>query len=117
MPTLPAGIYEAGDYIIASISVDSTATALRISIDVTSMTDPLNSVLIIGEVSLDGGITWLELFKVPFRGGPLKLPGPTIRLSNAEWPIPGIGNENRMVRGTITVVGPSISTSADLEVK
>lgn len=111
---LTAGQYLESDRSVPLVSIPDEAVGVRVTIDVTDMTDPSNAIIVFCEYSENGGQSWIPLGTGIFHGG---IPGPNAgippRVSNIEWSVPpGVG---RLVRGSFLIRGPRVQISSNLE--
>lgn len=109
-----------GTYAFAARNISATATKLGLIIDRTSMaTNPEMRVLVRGEVSSDGGVTW-EAFSAEMLGGTFQKackPKPCTPLepeTEAFIQIDIQPGATKMVRGALNVIGRSATLKVEV---
>jgi hypothetical protein len=127
MPTvtiLPAATYPPGTRSFGPATVPQNLSHYLLTFDKTSWTDPSITMEVTLDLSLDGGVTWntpatdVVPFPVGFTaegGGTDKFGNPYTEVTR-DGGIPQPGTTDRRVRGSMTIAGGSITTSATLNV-
>ena len=128
MPTqtiLTSKRWNPGTYNIPSSPIPLGLEYVKLTFDVTEMTDPALSIMAEFEISYDGGTTWRERNAVSFQGGPIRMTdlsgNPVVRnppfISTHEVWISEPENPSRRVRGSVKIAGGGFKTEMTLETR
>lgn len=125
MPSFPINNL-VGARALGPVAIAQGLTNVTLSLDASTMTDSNLHVQLDLDLSLDNGVTWSSVNKGPvYMGYPLQMtldggavdkhgaPLPAYIIS-ADLPWPNLAT--RQIRGTVTVTGGSLSTTANLTV-
>ena len=91
---------------------------VKLTLDVTDMTDPAQTIVFDADVSFNGGATWRHE-RAAFEGGPIKNLATRTPpfVSYHEFHFPEPQNPNRKVRVTLTVAGIAARIASTLETR
>lgn len=114
--------YAAGTYNFSAAPLPVDVQYAKITLDVTALTNPVNTVSVKLELSQDNGTTWKSSAAV-FQGG---IPRTTylngllredVLVSHHEIATANPKNTARMIRASITVSGPDVVLSSNIETR
>lgn len=114
--TIPvfSGTLQPGTRTLPPTVVAVGKTALTLSIDRTNWTDPAVTASMSADLSVDGGVTWLNGW-VAFTamGGPNQAPTPMNPNPNISYVNTDLGdpNANRKIRASVTIAGGPLTTT------
>ena len=116
--------YNSGTYAFGPVVVPIGIEYVKLSLDVTDMTDPENTVVFAGQVSQDNGLPWRNE-TASFQGGPIRMTdmegSPVTRtppfVSYHIFHLPSPSNLKRRAKVDVIISGPQVKLGADLEVR